>query len=78
MCGRFTLKSNPHNFAKFFGVQKDFGFDWSPRFNIAPTQSVVCVRDSDQREFFQPKWGLIPSWSKDNMNTVNATRNDDP
>jgi putative SOS response-associated peptidase YedK len=23
------------------------------------------VRDASEREFFDPKWGLIPSWSKD-------------
>ena len=37
----------------------------SPRYNVAPTQTVLCIRDSDQREFFHPKWGLIPSWAKD-------------
>jgi putative SOS response-associated peptidase YedK len=28
-------------------------------------QKVQCIRDSDQREFFTAKWGLIPSWAKD-------------
>jgi putative SOS response-associated peptidase YedK len=32
---------------------------------VAPTQTVICVRDGAEREFFQAKWGLIPSWAKD-------------
>ena len=64
MCGRFTLTTNPHRFAEILDVASGLS-EWLPRFNIAPTQTVHCVRDRDQREFFQPKWGLIPSWAKD-------------
>ena len=39
--------------------------DWAPRYNAAPTDTVVCIRDSDQREFFTARWGLIPTWAKD-------------
>ncbi len=65
MCGRFNLKSNLSLIAEYFAVVRGFIEPWSPRYNIAPTQNVLCVRDSDQREYFYPKWGLIPSWSKD-------------
>ena len=65
MCGRFNLRTNPREFAEIFRVAREFNFDWAPRYNIAPTQPVVAIRDADQREFFMPKWGLIPSWSKD-------------
>ena len=65
MCGRFNLKSNLSLIAEYFAVVRGYMEPWSPRYNIAPTQNVLCVRDSDQREFFYPKWGLIPSWSKD-------------
>ena len=65
MCGRFNLRTNPREFAEIFRVAGEFSFDWAPRYNIAPTQPVVAIRDTDQREFFMPQWGLIPSWSKD-------------
>jgi putative SOS response-associated peptidase YedK len=65
MCGRFTLRTNPREFAEIFSVIRQMEDDWRPAYNIAPTQSVVCVRDGEQREFFKAKWGLIPSWAKD-------------
>ena len=60
MCGRFNLFTNPHEFAEIFRVAREFNFDWQAAYNIAPTQPVVAIRDSDQRDFFTPKWGLIP------------------
>lgn len=67
MCGRFTQRVNPHDFAEAFEVLRglDIADDWAPRYNVAPTQTVLCIRDSDQREFFTLKWGLNPSWAKD-------------
>jgi putative SOS response-associated peptidase YedK len=42
--------------------------DWSPRYNIAPTQFVPVVRQSPRtanREISLIRWGLVPSWAKD-------------
>ena len=38
-----------------------------PRYNIAPTQPVTAVRLSreGERELTHFRWGLIPSWAKD-------------
>ncbi len=64
MCGRFTLFVDPKDLMEAFP-----GFavpvDWTPRYNIAPTQSVAVIPNNggDQIEFF--RWGLIPSWAKD-------------
>jgi putative SOS response-associated peptidase YedK len=65
MCGRFNLFTNPRLFAEVFAVARTFDDDWTPAYNIAPTQKVLCIRDGEQREFFKAKWGLIPSWAKD-------------
>ena len=65
MCGRFTLRTNPREFAEVFAVVRQFDEEWRPSYNVAPTQRVICVRDGEQREFFKAKWGLIPSWAKD-------------
>ncbi|HEX8355517.1 MAG TPA: SOS response-associated peptidase, partial [Pyrinomonadaceae bacterium] len=36
------------------------------RYNIAPTQEVLAVRESpDGREMTLYKWGLVPAWAKD-------------
>jgi putative SOS response-associated peptidase YedK len=40
----------------------------SPRYNIAPSQLVACVRtnlDTLERECVELKGGLLPSWAKD-------------
>jgi putative SOS response-associated peptidase YedK len=39
-----------------------------PRYNIAPTQPVLVIRQDSKepvRELSMIRWGLIPSWSKD-------------
>ncbi|MDR4485132.1 MAG: SOS response-associated peptidase [Nitrospirales bacterium] len=39
-----------------------------PRYNIAPTQLVACIRtnpESHECECVELKWGLVPSWAKD-------------
>lgn len=40
----------------------------SPRYNIAPTQTVPVLRlhgESNTREIVLMRWGLVPSWAKD-------------
>jgi putative SOS response-associated peptidase YedK len=71
MCGRFTLRT------PLTVLAQQFLFDLgdlsaatqvSPRFNIAPTQTVAAVRRSEpagKRELALFYWGLIPSWAKD-------------
>jgi len=47
-----------------------------PRYNIAPSQRVTIVRDTDAgREMVMVKWGLVPHWSneaKTRYSTINA------
>lgn len=63
MCGRYTLRTPAHQLCLSFGVA-DVP-DREPRFNIAPTQSIVCVRRSENGgpEACLMRWGLIPSWA---------------
>ncbi len=68
MCGRITLKASPHELKEIFDVVRGFESidDWSPRYNVAPTTTMFCIRHTDSgRELFPAKWGLIPSWAKD-------------
>lgn len=66
MCGRFTLRASPAEIAEAFELLRDLS-EWErPRFNIAPTQSILAVRAGDEgREAARMRWGLIPSWAKD-------------
>ena len=66
MCGRFTRKENLQHLAGLLGL-KVFP-PLHPRYNIAPSQLVACVRtkpESKERECVDLKWGLVPSWAKD-------------
>src|ERR1051325_5150096 len=64
MCGRFTLRSSPERIKREFQLGEEPPVE--ARFNIAPTQSILAVRQTeDEREAALFKWGLIPSWAKD-------------
>jgi putative SOS response-associated peptidase YedK len=67
MCGRYRLSRRKQfveeHFDSVSGEQ-----EWSPRYNIAPTQSVPVIRQKPKepvRELSLVRWGLIPSWVKD-------------
>jgi putative SOS response-associated peptidase YedK len=66
MCGRFRLGKGREALRDYFGSDADF--DWSPRYNIAPTQPIPTVRQNasqPKRELSLMRWGLIPYWAKD-------------
>jgi len=66
MCGRYTLTAQPDQIVAAFGLPGIS--EYSPRYNIAPTQGVPVVRAAeanDEREFAQLRWGLVPFWAKD-------------
>jgi putative SOS response-associated peptidase YedK len=44
-----------------------------PRYNIAPSQSILAIiRVGDEPEASFLQWGLIPSWSKEPKGFINA------
>ncbi|MBX3436908.1 MAG: SOS response-associated peptidase [Planctomycetaceae bacterium] len=66
MCGRYNLKATPAELQEFFDLFREP--EWSPRYNIAPTQDVLAIRFDEHatpREPIQRRWGLIPSWADD-------------
>lgn len=53
MCGRFTLSANAQRLQEFFPL---FGTpEIQPRFNIAPTQSVLAVRQEENAQMASKK-----------------------
>lgn len=65
MCSRYTLTSPPEAVRAYFRYLNEAVFP--PRYNIAPSQPVAIVRDTERgaREMALVRWGLIPSWVKD-------------
>ena len=67
MCGRYRLGRGRAAFAKVFGVTPD-DYEWSPRFNVAPTQMAPIVRQhasAPRRWIADARWGLVPYWATD-------------
>ena len=62
MCGRYRL-SNAERFAELNDIH--LGATFFPRFNIAPTQTVLAVLNETPSEFSEVKWGLVPFFAKD-------------
>jgi len=64
MCGRFAQRTPAKTLAREFQVGEIP--DIEPRYNIAPTQDILNIRQADEgSEAALLKWGLVPSWAKD-------------
>lgn len=64
MCGRYSLIADIQELARQFEFDGT-GFVHEPRYNVAPTQSVLTVTNREGRRGEFMRWGLIPSWAKD-------------
>jgi len=67
MCGRYRLSRRKQLVEEYFDCGSEEP-DWTPRYNIAPTQPVPVIRQNPKepvRELALMRWGLIPSWAKD-------------
>ena len=77
MCGRYRLSRRKQIIAEHFQTA-DWQDDWSPRYNIAPTQAVPVIRQHPKepiRQISTMCWGLVPHWAKDASgaaSTINA------
>jgi putative SOS response-associated peptidase YedK len=66
MCNRFAMEVEPHVIAAAFrALSLPAELPPLTRYNIAPTQIVLIVRESGRRELVPMRWGLIPHWAKD-------------
>lgn len=65
MCGRYSLHTPRKRVAEHFGLKEEP--EIFPRYNIAPTQPVLIIRQvaySLDRKPSMVRWGLIPFWAK--------------
>ncbi|HZW52387.1 MAG TPA: SOS response-associated peptidase [Candidatus Elarobacter sp.] len=63
MCARFSL-AGPERIADRY-PQFELRGGWPKRYNIAPTQEVLAVRNDAGGEIAPLRWGLVPYWAKD-------------
>jgi putative SOS response-associated peptidase YedK len=73
MCGRFSIAAPAGPIENRFDVE--IGFNYTPRFNCAPTQNLPVISDQDPGKLSLFRWGLIPVWAKDKKignNLINA------
>jgi putative SOS response-associated peptidase YedK len=77
MCGRYRLSRRKQLIEEHFDTSP-WEDDWSPRYNIAPTQAVPVIRQHPKepvRQISTMRWGLIPNWARDASiatGTINA------
>ena len=66
MCGRYTLTDPDPRLLRFrFGLTESVEIEQKPRYNIAPTDSVLAVRldREGRREPGVLRWGLVPHYA---------------
>ena len=72
MCGRFTNQFTWRELVDLYRITEPYLVPISnlqPRFNFAPTDTgpVIRVDNEARREPAMMRWGLVPSWAKDEM-----------
>jgi putative SOS response-associated peptidase YedK len=65
MCGRYLMNSPVEAMRNTFKVDARVGIP--ERYNIAPRQPVLIIRNSEEgvRELAAVEWGLVPEWKKE-------------
>jgi putative SOS response-associated peptidase YedK len=63
MCGRYSLFAPPADIEARFDAT--FAFDFEPRYNAAPSQSLPVVASEADDTIQRMEWGLVPSWADD-------------
>ena len=64
MCGRFEIHSAIEIIAEIFGIT-DRDIEYSPSYNIAPSQDILIVINDGKRRLVKSRWGFVPSLSRD-------------
>ncbi|RYU57194.1 hypothetical protein EWI61_13690, partial [Methylolobus aquaticus] len=75
MCGRFAVAQT-----RFERIEQILATEFperTPRYNIAPTQTIAAIRRSEHGDYVMEdcRWGLVPFWAKESKlpySTFNA------
>jgi len=78
MCGRYRRTTSEEEIARRYNIPIPPQLDLPISYNIPPTQNILAIRrhpEMKQRSLDALRWGLIPSWAKDEKigyKTINA------
>src|ERR1700730_3738546 len=78
MCGRYRRTTQEEELARRYNIPNTMKSALAISWNIAPSQNVRVVRfnsETGRRSLDALRWGLIPSWAKDEKiayKTINA------
>ncbi len=77
MCGRYSQTLTMAELSKRFGVETPKQLELPKQYNVAPRQlaPIVALDGEGRRKLDRLRWGLIPSWAKDEAighKTINA------
>ena len=74
MCGRYTAAKDFGELIKLMGIVMARVPFFAPRYNIAPIQlAPVIFHDHNQPAMKLMRWGLIPSWAKDESTVMRSS-----
>ena len=66
MCGRFTIVVSWDELMLRFMLEQAAPPFHRPQYNVAPSQMIMAIiHDGAKNRLGELKWGLIPSWAKD-------------
>ncbi|GAA0373071.1 SOS response-associated peptidase [Paenibacillus motobuensis] len=66
MCGRFTITAPIEDITVWYAIDKNPNINYKPIYNAAPMQRIpAIVRGNDGNRLGELRWGLVPSWAKD-------------
>ncbi|KIL39107.1 hypothetical protein SD70_21980 [Gordoniibacillus kamchatkensis] len=73
MCERFSLTTDMPELVREFRIDKTLVF-YKPRYNVSPTQSIPAIVASGKERWLDEfRWGLVPFWGKDAVNSDSLT-----
>jgi len=87
MCGRYTFFNNFDSLIESFNIDEIDSniIESKPNYNISPTQYAPVIFQNDKKRIVKNmRWGLIPSWAKDDrfasklINARSETINEKP
>ncbi|GAA4870542.1 SOS response-associated peptidase [Paenibacillus vulneris] len=68
MCGRYTVTVTLEELMLHFLLGENVAARYAPRYNVAPGQWIPAIiggESQGDRRLGELRWGLVPSWSKD-------------